>query len=74
MQIDGDQELLEGQNGKADSGNLFALTVKITFGTVNELVHKERVVVQEIWLVSSVVRDLEVSLTANESGKQSERA
>ena len=61
VQIDRNQELLEGENGKADAGNLLALS---SAGSATQsLIHITRVVIQKSGQVSAVVRVLPVRLT-----------
>jgi len=69
MQIDGDQELLDGEDGQSDSRNLLAdVTQVVGFSAcLDEVVHEERVVVQKVRHVSTVVGHLEVRLAFHDS-------
>ena len=68
MQIDGDQELLDGEDGQSDSRNFLTyVTQAVGFSAgPDEVVHEERVVVQKVRHVSTVVGHLEVRLAAHE--------
>jgi len=67
MQIDSNQEFLEGEDGKSDSGNFSALGCRSSRQrAINHVVHEEWVVVQEVRLGSTVVGHLEVRLAAHD--------
>jgi len=72
MQIDSNQEFLEGEDGKSDSGNFSALRCRSSRQrAIDHAVHEEWVVVQEVRLGSTVVGHLEVRLAAHQCHQDS---